>query len=316
MISVIVPLFNCEKYIKRCIDSVLNQTYQDLELLIIDDGSIDCSASIVKQYKDNRIRLFRQINKGPSAARNVGLDNARGDFVCFLDSDDEYEPFFLNDLYNGFLRFNSDITIGLCKRRNAEWDGNPILRNEEKRNVDLNMILYERAETHVVCLFRSLVVKNVRYNENIKYSEDWLFYKESLLSAKTIAYVNSAGYLYWDNNQDSLAWSQFNYYNHINKAHSSIYAHTEYYLFLRANGINGAILISQSYNVLFAYYFYLYKNHIAYKKDDFIKECTFLKPYFKFMGLSKKIIYRLFTIFPRISFLIARTLVSIKVIRI
>lgn len=90
MISVIVPVYNVERYLARCIESILSQTYTDFELLLIDDGSKDKSGSICDEYalKDSRIRVFHKPNGGVSSARNVGLDNARGQWVAFCDSDD------------------------------------------------------------------------------------------------------------------------------------------------------------------------------------------------------------------------------------
>ena len=92
-ISVIIPVYNTEMYLRRCIDSVLAQTYQDFELLLIDDGSKDSSGAICDEYaaKDARVRVFHKENGGVSSARNLGLDNARGEWVTFVDSDDYIE---------------------------------------------------------------------------------------------------------------------------------------------------------------------------------------------------------------------------------
>ena len=89
-ISVIVPVYNTEKYLQRCIDSILLQSFTDFELLLIDDGSTDSSGTICDKYaeQDSRIRVFHKANGGASSARNIGLDNAIGEWVCFVDSDD------------------------------------------------------------------------------------------------------------------------------------------------------------------------------------------------------------------------------------
>lgn len=102
MISVIVPVYNVEPYLRKCLDSILAQTYQDLEILIIDDGSTDGSGKICDEYpeKDERIRVFHTENKGLSAARNLGLDNATGDWIGFIDSDDWIEP----DMYEVLIK--------------------------------------------------------------------------------------------------------------------------------------------------------------------------------------------------------------------
>ena len=89
MVSIIVPVYNTEKFLHRCIDSILAQTYTDFELLLIDDGSKDSSGTICDEYaaQDARVRVFHKENGGVSSARNLGLDNARGEWVTFVDSD-------------------------------------------------------------------------------------------------------------------------------------------------------------------------------------------------------------------------------------
>lgn len=90
MISIIVPVYNVERYLRKCLDSVIGQTYRDLEVLIIDDGSTDGSGAICEEYegKDKRIKVFHTVNRGLSAARNLGLDEAKGEWIGFVDSDD------------------------------------------------------------------------------------------------------------------------------------------------------------------------------------------------------------------------------------
>ena len=93
-VSVIIPVYNAQNYLSECIDSVLRQTMQDFEVICIDDGSSDDSYSILKKYEetDERVVLLSQTNQGVSAARNVGIDKTRGEYIYFLDSDDYIEP--------------------------------------------------------------------------------------------------------------------------------------------------------------------------------------------------------------------------------
>lgn len=110
LISIIVPVYNSESTLNRCVDSILNQTFHDWELLLIDDGSTDQSGEICDQYdaKDQRINVFHKENGGVSTARNVGLDNAKGSWVTFIDSDDFISINFLST----FVRFqSSDLYI-------------------------------------------------------------------------------------------------------------------------------------------------------------------------------------------------------------
>ena len=110
MISIIIPVFNVEAYVRKCLDSVVNQTYKDLEILVIDDGSTDGSGKICDEYKkDDRVSVFHTENHGLSAARNFGLDNANGEWIGFVDSDDWIEPDMYEVLLNRAEETGADI---------------------------------------------------------------------------------------------------------------------------------------------------------------------------------------------------------------
>ena len=105
-ISIIVPVYNTEKYLRRCVDSILAQTFTDFELLLINDGSTDSSGAICDEYtqKDSRVRVFHKENGGVSSACNLGLDNARGEWITFEDSDDTLPVNALEDIYIEMIR--------------------------------------------------------------------------------------------------------------------------------------------------------------------------------------------------------------------
>lgn len=111
IISIIVPVYNTEKYLDKCIQSVLAQTYTNWELLLIDDGSTDSSGAICDKYaaEDNRIRVFHKENGGVSSARNLGLDNAQGEWISFVDADDWIENSMLHDAYQKAMDENAEI---------------------------------------------------------------------------------------------------------------------------------------------------------------------------------------------------------------
>lgn len=111
-VSVIVPVYNRELTIERTIKSVLNQTFRNFELIIVNDGSIDGSLETVTDYakKDNRIKVFSQNNSGVSMARNKGIRKALGKYICFLDSDDTYELSFLEKMVSAAEKSNADVT--------------------------------------------------------------------------------------------------------------------------------------------------------------------------------------------------------------
>ena len=113
MISVIVPVYNVEKYLSRCIDSILNQTYKDYEIILIDDGSKDSSGKICDEYakNHNNISVIHTKNRGLSAARNTGTENSHGEYITFVDSDDLISNSFLSDLYTLIVNNNADISL-------------------------------------------------------------------------------------------------------------------------------------------------------------------------------------------------------------
>lgn len=113
-ISVIVPVYNAEQYLPHCVDSILSQSFTDFELILVDDGSPDNCGKICDEYekKDSRVRVFHQANGGASSARNVGIENAHGKFLCFIDADDTVAPHFLNELVLDIeLEDNIDLVI-------------------------------------------------------------------------------------------------------------------------------------------------------------------------------------------------------------
>lgn len=113
LVSIIMPVYNAKKYLNKCINSVLNQTYKNIEFLIIDDGSTDGSVDIIKKYaKENKkIKAFYSENKGQSAARNFLLKKVNGDYITFVDSDDYIENSFIEILVNNLQTYNADISI-------------------------------------------------------------------------------------------------------------------------------------------------------------------------------------------------------------
>lgn len=140
-ISMIVPVYNAENYIRRCVDSILSQTFQNFELILVDDGSPDNCGAICDEYaaKDSRIRVIHQKNQGQAAARNRAVTEARGEWICFVDSDDKIHPQMLEHLYRAAMEHNAGISM--CGAVEAaqepedfgqprEWDANPMTMDE------------------------------------------------------------------------------------------------------------------------------------------------------------------------------------------
>lgn len=113
MISIIIPVYKVEKYLTKCVDSVLNQTYKNIEIILVDDGSPDNCPNICDEYekKDKRIKVIHKKNGGLSDARNCGIENAKGKYLCFIDSDDYISPIFISTLYQDIRKMGSQISI-------------------------------------------------------------------------------------------------------------------------------------------------------------------------------------------------------------
>ena len=112
-VSIVIPVYNVEKYLARCIQSVINQTYENIEIILVDDGSMDSSGKLCDTYKmkDNRIKVIHQRNLGVSAARNVGLDLAEGDSITFIDADDYVAENYIETLVNLMKKEKAEISI-------------------------------------------------------------------------------------------------------------------------------------------------------------------------------------------------------------
>lgn len=113
LISIIIPVYNVQDYIRRCLDSILAQTYDNLEILLIDDGSTDKSGTIADEYSclDDRIKVFHKKNTGLSAARNYGIQRAKGEYIAFIDSDDYVSEYFIEILYNLIQKYGAQISV-------------------------------------------------------------------------------------------------------------------------------------------------------------------------------------------------------------
>ena len=176
-ISVIVPVYNTEKYLRRCIDSVLAQTYQDFELLLIDDGSKDSSGAICDEYaaQDARVKVFHKENGGVSSARNVGLDNARGEWITFVDSDDYIEENFLKS-FEGNL--DADLVVGntvLITLPRTKHHCIPFGCYMDLEHFISSYLLESILRVPWGKLYRANIIVDLRFNENMRLGEDTLF---------------------------------------------------------------------------------------------------------------------------------------------
>lgn len=206
LLSVIVPVYNVERYIKQSIDSVLAQNFDDFELILVDDGSTDNSGDICDFYakKDMRIKVIHQKNSGVSNARNKGLEVAKGKWITFIDSDDWIDPDYFKDfdfdnnenydlLVQG-LKYIEDVTRKEKKRITFPNDKISVPDINQKFK-NYNFLSF--GVTVCKCYLRDVIDQfNIRFDELIDYHEDHLFFFNYLLKIKTIRTIDSCSYNY------------------------------------------------------------------------------------------------------------------------
>lgn len=205
-VSVIMPIYNAEKYLREAIESVLNQTYTDFELLLINDMSTDNSKAIGREYaeRDNRIVLLENNSKihGPGQTRNIGLDYATGEYIFFMDADDWADSNLLQCVVNRMKETNVDIVqFGAFYERNNGsdpdryyWRGKTILTKNEIKE-DFYHYWKENRNSLWMHLFRRKAVEKIRF-ENIVLGEDISYIMDALCNAEKIAYVAEPFYHY------------------------------------------------------------------------------------------------------------------------
>ena len=218
MISIIVPVYKSEAYLDTCVQSILSQSYRDLELILVDDGSPDLSGIMCDTWaeKDHRIRVIHKDNGGVCSARNAGLDSARGEFVAFVDSDDWLDPEMyavmmaqvrehscdvvmcdcVKEFPEGPRLYTHDIRAGFYDRAALETEYFPHLLMME--NVE-----YPATISNWLLLFRRELVKDVRYLTGVRYSEDLLFGAQVLYRANSFCYLKGQAHYHYRMNPTS-----------------------------------------------------------------------------------------------------------------
>lgn len=197
-ISVIVPVYNAGKALRRCIDSILEQTFTDFELLLIDDGSTDGSGCICDEYaaQDTRVRVFHKENGGVSSARNLGLDNACGEWVTFVDADDKIDGL-------GIGEEDSDLVLGSIEIHNLHGNiRTESFCQEQMHGEQRNSFLYKNLQRTIfsICcakFFNLKLLSDLRFDTLMRIGEDTVFMLRYLGRAKTISFNNAFKYIYY-----------------------------------------------------------------------------------------------------------------------
>lgn len=306
LISVIVPVYKVEKYLHKCVDSILAQTYTNLEIILVDDGSPDNCGRICDEYaaKDSRIKVIHQENGGQSVARNNGVTCAEGEYVSFIDSDDYIEPTYIESLYSGIEKYNSAISA--CRMYCESEDGKIFNKNSGSGVIinyskieALKEICYEEKLGSSPCckLFKTELVRNIPFPEGKKYEDLATIYK-LISSSEAVSFIDEALYHYVQHNGSTMrsGWRPYNW--DLMEAAENMYAfYLENYPALSVDITNRFFFSANEFFVL------------AEKNDEFLNMVfpirQKLKPMWETVARNprvsfvKKIKYFLLLYFPR-----------------
>jgi len=310
-VSIIVPVFNLENLLPKCIDSILAQTLSDFELILVDDGSTDRSGEICDVYsnRDQRIKVIHQQNGGVSSARNTGLEVAKGDYIGFVDSDDYINKYMFETLYKTATKYDADLTV--CSYREVleeqyhDIDKLNVINETQHYNNRKAIQQMYIAKSHYITyvvpwnkLYRRQLFKTIRYEEGNIYDDETVAHK-LLYNSKKITFIDAKLYYYVQRKG-----SQMNSAFHIKKF-DKIYALKERATYFKQ--VEEADLYRKSlkhYMDMFFWYYFLAKSEL----NDIGKELKELKRTFdkslihllrnKEISWKQKIMCVFFTINP------------------
>ena len=243
-ISIIIPIYNCEKYLSRCLDSIINQTFTNIEIICINDGSTDSSLKILQNYKtkDPRIIIINQNNQKLGAARNRGLEIQKGNYITFIDSDDWIDNDYLEKLYNAIKTHNADCAIS-CVMKNRQNNTSYYFLNNKKeifltniKNCTANLIV--PPDWYVVWgkLYKKEILKDLCFVENSFY-EDIEYTMKLSAKINSLVKVPKIAYHYFENNE-SIIRSKNTKEEDKNKRKQKIQAIRRAEQFAKENGID------------------------------------------------------------------------------
>ena len=210
LISVIIPVYNTESYIGICLESLVEQTYTNFEVIMIDDGSTDNSGEICQEYteRDSRFHYYRKENGGVSSARNLGIEYSRGNYLTFVDSDDWVEEDYLEVLYNAIIDESAGVSVSTYKRFEMEdgsWYVHSFQRGYEKRVFNglelINELIDLDSFDHTYRFVSGKLVRRdilgaIRFNTLTRLGEDMEFWFKIYLISPKLVYINRDSYVY------------------------------------------------------------------------------------------------------------------------
>ena len=203
LISVIVPVYNVENYIERCLNSIINQTYKNIEIVCVNDGSTDNSLNILNKFqkKDSRIKIISQENQGLSEARNVGIKNSSGKYIGFVDSDDWVDLDYYEKLYNALIDSKSDFACANTKFfDNGKISYIKFQQNQIFSEFDKEIDNYKNGSVWDKLYKKSLFIENdIKFIKG-RYFEDNIVLLQLSYYSKKVVTINSVSYYYFNNN--------------------------------------------------------------------------------------------------------------------
>lgn len=214
LISIIVPVYKAEKYINRCIDSILSQTYKNIEVILVDDGSPDRCPEICDRYanSNNRITVLHKKNGGVSSARNTGLGKITGDYVCFVDSDDYLSNDALMNLCTAAINEKAPYVAGMCGIEGKKAVKNVIKEKRKfyvQKNPEelLSYIVENGSYSPYAKLYSAEIIQknHIRFREDMKIAEDTVFLRTYLKFCNLVCMIPNVVYKYNEDNENSLS---------------------------------------------------------------------------------------------------------------
>lgn len=268
-ISVIIPVYNTEKYLSKCLDSVINQTLNDIEIIVVNDGSTDSSQDIIDLYtlKDTRIVSITKNNGGLSDARNFGIDKSKGDFLAFIDSDDYIDKYMFENMYNISQKHQSDIVLCDLVKVNEKGEEfrdlpqSPQLADKIILNDDFT-IFGEMSCFACNKLFKKSLFDKHRFKKGIHF-EDIELVPKLVLDSKILSKINQPYYKYFER-QNSITKT------HTKKGLDMFLAVDEVSNYFKESTYNSNSTDLKRFQIFQGYYSYL--AYVAYVKDKSLKK--------------------------------------------
>lgn len=305
-LSIIIPVYNAEKYLKQCLDSIINQAFEDFEIILINDGSQDKTEEIIKVYlnKDIRIKAFYQKNAGASVARNTGIDKAKGEFITFIDADDWIEEDYLISFFENEKNPKNSLVMTGYSRQDKYNKFHPeslpkgVYKKQDFSNLFFNINLISKWPYTIGKLYdRNIVHKNNLFFEpSVTYGEDLIFFLNYLLYIETII-LNSKSSYFYRYTPTSLSQSKHSYQSELKRMHmvQELIKKLKTNYDLKIKTINQALehVSYYYYRYLSSLYFYEKKKENRLKSLKYSKENNSFIVYYKY-AKNKPRIYSYF----------------------